>query len=76
MCLVFQATVRLKLMLLGAFKIALRRAVSQGEFFPSDMPCVEYLCEKFSDHTDPEYIITEIYSESLPKARKNARYTK
>ena len=56
-------------------KISLRRAVSQGEFFPS-MSCVEYLCEKFSDHTDPEYIITEIYSESLQKARKNARYTK
>ena len=56
-------------------KIALRRAVTVGEFFPSAACCIDYLNEKFGESISPRYI-KEIYTEELSKRRASAKYVK
>ena len=60
----------------GVVKIALRRGVSMGHFFPSASSCIDYLKEPFDNNFDPRYVIKEIYPEALERMRRCARYTK
>ena len=58
-------------------KIEIRRAVTEGDFFPSATSCVEYLDETCSerDNHSFSYFIKEIYTETLQKKRKDAKFT-
>ena len=58
-------------------KIAIRRAVTEGHFSPSATSCVEFLDGKFSEKNNPSfsYFIKEIYTETLQKKRKDAKFT-
>ena len=49
----------------GGAKIALRRAVTTGEFFPSATACTEFLHEKFKANENPTYYVREKYQECL-----------
>ena len=68
-----QVMEKMKLIQLGGVvKIALRKAVANGEFFPSASSCVEFLQKRFGDHESPEYNIREIFPEQVQRERKSA----
>ena len=46
-------------------KIAIRHAVTTGEFFPTSTDCVNFLTKKFESSYNPEYCIKEISPETL-----------
>ena len=55
----------------GVVKIALRKAVAHGEFFPSASACIDFLNDKFGGNESPEYTIKEIFPERLDRERKS-----
>lgn len=57
----------------GITKVIIRREIAAGEFFASSADMVEFLNEKFKNHSSPVYYFKELDSKELETERVEAK---
>ena len=56
----------------GVVKVAVRKEMARGTYFPNAVEVVSFLQEKFGEKTFPQYNIREITADDLAHLRKSA----